>query len=273
MKQRPLNLPLDNEDIWAQQIWQKTLGLIDYRVSESLAKCGKEEWYRTCRSCGDLKRYHYRCSLRFCPRCNWRRSRERANVIQHWAVLVKQPKHIVLTRRNSESIQRSLFRDTMKAFAKLRRQKEWKKASGGCVSMETTNESKGWHVHLHVLVDARWIAGGILAKRWGELVGQDYAIVSVQDARAQEYLNEVTKYVVKASEMAAWPAEEIAQFIKSIRGVRFFAPFGSLYKLQRSIKEQIAAEKPEAQPCPCGCSDFTFDSEISAVLRQERSRR
>lgn len=273
MPQRALNLPLDNEDIWAEQIWQKTLGLIDYRVSESLAKCGKEEWFRTCRSCGDLKRYHYRCSLRFCPRCNWRRSRERASVIQHWALLVNQPKHIVLTRRNSESIQRSLFRETMRAFGKLRRQKEWRGCTGGCVSMETTNESRGWHVHLHILANVFFIPGGILAKRWAELINQDFAIVKINDAREHEYLNEVSKYVVKASEMAAWPAEEIAQFINSIRGVRFFAPFGSLYKLQRRIKEQIAAEKPEAQPCSCGCSDFTFDSEISAVLRQERSRR
>jgi hypothetical protein len=273
MPQRPLNLPLDNEDIWAEQIWSRTLGLIDYRVSESLRKCGKEEWYRTCKKCHTVAVYRYKCCLRFCPRCNWRRQRERANVIQHWSVLVKQPKHIVLTRRNSVDIERQLFKQTMQAFGKLRRQKEWKSCTGGCVSMETTNESKGWHVHLHVLADIRWVAAGILAKRWGELVGQEYAIVKVQDVRQKDYLNEVAKYVVKASEMAKWPAEEIAQFINAMRGVRFFAPFGSLYKLQRSIKEQIEAERPEAQACPCGCSDFMFDSEISAVLRQERSRR
>lgn len=272
MTTQPLNLPLNSEEIWAEQIWRKTLGLIDYSVSDSLAKCGKEEWYRTCRECRETKTFFYRCSLRFCPRCNWRRQRERANIIQHWAVLVKQPKHVVLTRRNSASIERALFRDTMKSFGKLRRQKEWKSASGGCVSMETTKESKGWHVHLHVLVDARWIAAGILARRWGELVGQDYAIVKVQDVRHQDYLNEVAKYVVKSSEMAAWSNEDIATFINSIRGVRFFAPFGSLYKLQRSIKAQIEAEKPEAQPCPCGCSTFFFDNEVSTIVRATRPR-
>lgn len=270
MSQRPLNLPLDNEEIWAEQIWQKTLGLVDYRVSESLAKCGKEEWFRTCSNCRDCKAFKYRCSLKFCPRCNWRISRARADVIKHWTVLIKQPKHVVLTRRNTKLMSRDLLRHTMKGFGKLRRQKEWKTATGGCVSMEVTNESKGWHVHLHVLVDARWIAGGILSQRWGELMGQDYAIVKVQDCRRFEYLNEVTKYVVKASEMAKWPAEEIAAFIGSIKGVRMFAPFGSLYKLQRQIKRQIEAEKPEAVPCECGCGQFFYDTETSDILRRSR---
>jgi hypothetical protein len=155
----------------------------------------------------------------------------------------------------------------MKSFGKLRRQKEWKACTGGCVSMETTNETSGWHVHLHILANIRWLPAGILSCRWGELVGQDFAIVKVKDARCHEYLNEVTKYVVKASEMAAWEAQEIASFINAIKGVKFFAPFGSLYKLQASIKAQIEAEKPEAQPCPCGCVDFTFDTEMSDILK------
>lgn len=143
--------------------------------------------------------------------------------------------------------------------------------------MEVTNESKGWHVHLHILVDARWIDGGILARRWAELIGQDFAIVKVQDAREHHYRNEVAKYVVKASEMAQWPDTEIAAFIGAIRGVKFFAPFGSLYKLQRSIKAQLEADKPPPDPCPCGCIDFLYDTEETALLRdlrrQERQNR
>ena len=43
MTTRPLNLPLENEEIWAEQIHRKTLGLVDVAVSDSLAKCGKDE--------------------------------------------------------------------------------------------------------------------------------------------------------------------------------------------------------------------------------------
>src|SRR5271163_1832507 len=100
MSQKTLNLDLNSEEIWAEQIWRKTLGLVDSRVSESLQKCGREEWFRTCRNCGEVKRFPYRCSLKFCPKCNWLICRRRSDVIQHWTVLIKQPKHIVLTRRN-----------------------------------------------------------------------------------------------------------------------------------------------------------------------------
>lgn len=271
MNQKPLNLPLDNEEIWAEQIWRKTLNLVDVRISEHLAKCGKDEWFRTCRGCGEVKKFHYRCNLKFCPKCNWRIARRRADILKAWTVIVKQPKHVVLTRRNTSMITRDLLRHTMRSFGKLRRQKEWKKATGGCVSMEVTNESKGWHVHLHVLVDARWICGGILAHRWAELMGQDFAIVKVQDAREHEYRNEVAKYVVKASEMCKWPADEIAAFIGASRGVKFFAPFGSLYKLQKSIRAQLESEKPPPEPCPCGCLDFLYDTEATAILRDLRT--
>lgn len=273
MPTAPLNLPLDTDEIWAEQIWRKTLGLVDVGVSDHLAKCGKEEWFRTCRECGTVKTFTYKCCMKFCPKCNWRIARARADVIRHWTVLIPQPKHIVLTRRNSTSIERSLLRHTMKGFAKLRRQKEWRSCTGGCVSMEVTNESRGWHVHLHVLADIRWMPAGLLSQRWAELMGQDFAIVKVSDAREFTYRQELAKYVVKASEMAKWPAEEIAAFIGAIRGVRFFAPFGSFYKLQASIKAQIESERPEPQPCECGCSDFVFDTEESAIKRDCRRRR
>lgn len=265
-----LNLPLDNEEIWAEQIWQKTLGLIDHSISDSLAKCGKDECYRTCRECRDCKTFFYRCSLKFCPRCNWRIARKRSEIIKYWSLLVKQPKHVVLTSRNASLVSRDTLRMTMKAFGKLRRQKEWRLASGGCVSMEVTNESRGWHVHLHVLVDSRWIDAPSLSTNWGKLVGQDFAIVKVQDCRERQYLNEVTKYVVKASQMAAWPAEEIAAFIGAIRGVKFFAPFGSLYKMQAQIKAELDALKPEAKPCECGACDFIFETEESKIFHDLR---
>ncbi len=270
MSTATLQLPLDSEEIWAEQIWRKTLGLVDARVSDHLAKCGKDQWFRTCRSCRDVKAFPYRCCMKFCPKCNWRIARKRADIIRAWSVLVKQPKHVVLTRRNTQGISRDLFRHTMKSFGKLRRQKEWKLATGGCVSMETTNESRGWHVHLHILVDARWIDGGILAQRWAELVGQEIAIVKVNDARSHTYRNEVAKYVVKANHMAQWPAEEIAAFIGAIKGVKFFAPFGSLYKLQASIKAQLEEDKPPAEPCECGCGQFYYDTEETELLRMAK---
>ena len=273
MTTRPLNLPLNSEEIWAEQIHRKTLGLVDVGISDSLAKCGKDEWFRTCFDCGQVKTFFYRCSLKFCPRCNWLISRRRAEIIKHWVLEVTQPKHIVLTMRNKKLISRDSIRCFQKAFSKLRRQDIWGKVKGGCVSIEVTNEGRGWHIHGHILADVRWMPAGLLARKWGELVGQDFAIVKVQDVREQSYLNEVTKYVVKASQMAKWPGEEIAAFIGAIRGVRMFAPFGSLYALQRKIKAELEALRPDAAPCDCGCGQFRFEDERSRLVRLNEKKR
>lgn len=140
------------------------------------------------------------------------------------------------------------------------------------MSCETTNESKGWHIHLHILADIRWLDSTALSINWGLLLGEDATIVKVQDVRERSYLNEVTKYVVKASDMAKWPAEEIAAFIGSIKGVRMFLPFGSLYKLQRQIRGELDALRPPPEPCECGCEDFIYESD-EASIGHECSRR
>ena len=140
--------------------------------------------------------------------------------------------------------------------------------------MEVTNEGRGWHVHLHVFCDARFVDARKLAVKWGKLMKQDFAIVKVIDCREKSYLAEVTKYVVKGSELVKWHAEEISQFIHAIRGVRFFATFGTLFKLRREVQAQIDFMKPDAKPCECGCTNFFYSNEESEVIHAcERKRR
>lgn len=258
------------EQIWQRSLLAKVSGLIPWQVEEHLRRCGNEECYKTCRDCGEWQTFSYKCCLKFCPLCNWRIARDRAQLLRFWSFEIKQPKHVVLTVRNFPVLTRSRIRAVGKAFSKLRRNKVWKDVKGGCVSTEITNEGRGWHLHLHIMVDARWVDAARLAIVWGQLVGQDFGIVKVKDCRGMEYLGEVTKYVVKPAELASWKPEEIAQFIHAIKGIRFFAAFGTLFAVARRIKAQIHAAKPPAQPCKCGCSSFRFDTEESAIVGEIR---
>lgn len=260
------------EEIWQRSLLAKISGLIPWQVEEHLRRCGNEELYRVCRCCGDWKGFSYRCSLKFCPLCNWRIARARSEMLRLWSFEIKQPKHVVLTMRNFPILTRTRIRQVAKAFAKLRRNKVWKEVRGGCVSTEITNEGRGWHLHLHIMVDARWIDAAALAVIWGKLVGQDFGIVKVKDCRGKDYLGEVTKYVVKGSELASWPPEEIAQFIHAIRGIRFFAAFGSLFAVAKRIKAQLHALRPPPEPCKCGSHDFTYEDETRSLLNEIRSR-
>jgi hypothetical protein len=138
------------------------------------------------------------------------------------------------------------------------------------VSIEITNESHGWHLHSHWLIDCRWLDMPEISREWGRLCGQEFAIVKILDCRDTEYLQEVTKYVVEGSELAKWPAEQVAEFVSAIRGRRFFFAFGTLFKLGKEIRAELAAEKPERKPCECGCGDFLFETEEQATLNEIR---
>lgn len=260
------------ELIWSQSLLARVRGLIPDRTWCNLDRCGQDVIIRSCRECGRTTELYYRCSLKFCPQCNWRMARQRAELLRRWSRKITQPKHVVLTMRNFATLTRRKLRQFQNAFRHLRRTRVFEHVSGGCISMEITNEGRGFHLHAHCLLDARWIDAGELARTWGRLVNQEFGIVKILDARERDYATEVCKYVVKGAELVRWEPEEISQLIHAVRGVRFFSTFGTLFKMRREIAREIASEKPPPPVCPCGCGEFIYEEEMVAVAR-ELSRR
>ena len=138
--------------------------------------------------------------------------------------------------------------------------------------MEITNENNGWHLHAHCLLDVRWLDMEALSKQWAELLGQEFGIVKIKDCRGSDYVIEVAKYVAKGSELAKWSGEQLWEFICAIKGVRFFAAFGSLFHLRNQIKQELALAQPGERVCECGCADIIIESELSAILSDIRQQ-
>lgn len=262
------------EALFKESILIKAAGLLPDKIYYNLSRCGEEEIVRTCKECGAWETFFYKCSLKYCPQCNWMIARTRAKMLSVWTTTIKQPKHIVLTRRNSTGVlTRKLFRHTMRSFAKIRRTKIFDQMNGGCVSMELTNEGKGWHVHLHVMADVRWVDASALAVEWGKLMGQDFAIVKVKDCRGEDYLHEVTKYACKPSQLASWTGEEINQFIRACTGIKFFSTFGTLFKMRGEIRQFIKDTKPETKPCSCGACSFKYQTEEQMLCEDAQRKK
>ena len=258
------------DDDHKETIRAKLDGLLETNQFFNFARCGREQVFKTCRGCRQVEAFDYQCNLKWCPRCQWRITERRKNILALWGSRITQPKHLVLTQKNFQILTRARLRAHTRALAKMRRTKSLAAVKGGCVSVEITNEGNGWHLHSHWLIDVRWLDMPSVARAWGKLVDQNYAVCKVMDVRDQSYLQEVTKYVCEGSAMAQWAPEHILEFVTAIRGRRFFFPFGSLFKLARGIREEIEAEKPHARACACGCEDFTFESELAAVLAEVR---
>lgn len=261
---------LNERQLWKQTIEDKINGLTQTVSFKNFWRCGREPMIKTCLECKGQEMFNYHCSLKWCPLCNWKITKQRQEVIGRWAREVNQPKHLILTQRNSASLTGSMLKSHTKNLSRLRRSEIFGSVNGGCVSTEITNESKGWHLHSHWLIDSRWVDAQELSRTWGRLVGQEFAIVKVIDLRGegQRYVQEVSKYVCKGSEMARWPATEILQFINAIRGRRMFFVFGELFRKGAAIRREIAQAKSHSgSQCECGCNRFIVRGEEQQVVR------
>jgi hypothetical protein len=175
----------------------------------------------------------------------------------------------VLTVRNTISITKAYVQFLKNQLQKLRRHSVFRSVRGGFYTLEVTNEGKGWHIHFHLLVDARYVDNGELAIRWGKLVGQDFAIVKVKDCRGSDYLREVTKYAVKGSELARWGGAAIGEFIESFTGIRLFGVFGNLYGKRTEWAAWIESIREIKPLCTCGCDSWRLMSPEELLWEQE----
>lgn len=259
----------EKEVLFRDSILARLRAVGKLQLAGKMSECHTVETWKRCNNCRKATRFFNRCELFFCPICAPRLSRERKESIEWWTKQVNQPKHVVLTVRNTADLTKLYVQFLKDQLGKLRRQKVFRAVRGGFYSVELTNEGRGWHVHFHLLVDANWIDARELSLTWGKLVGQDYAIVKVKDCRSGDYLREVTKYAVKGAELARWSGAEVATFIESFSGVRFFGVFGSLYGKRTEWAEWIRAVRAVKPVCSCGCDTWRLLSPEELLWEEE----
>lgn len=230
-------------------------------LTEGIGTCHTEQVFKMCDGCKRTSTFWNRCEQKFCPICSSRLARERRESVEWWCKQITQPKHVVLTARNTDTITKAHVLAFKEAFARLRRRKLARNWIGGFYSLEVTNEGRGWHLHLHALINARFIDSRALAQLWAELIGQTFAIVKVIDAREKSYLQEVTKYAVKGTELATWSGTDIAALFDAFDGVRTFGVFGSLYSKRTEFADYLKQLHGDAPACECGCTQFSVLTE------------
>lgn len=251
----------ERQTIYLESIISKLDSAGHTSTADQIRHCHTDVSYKRCNGCSHVSKFYNRCDKFWCPLCTPRLARERREEVEWWTRECTQPKHVVLTVRNSESLTKQRVKDLKAAFGRLRRTKFASNWIGGFYRLETTNESKGWHLHIHAFVNARWIDSRQLAVEWAKQVGQDFAIVCVKDVRDQSYLAEVTKYAVKPSELARWTGDQIREFVEAFSGSRGFSVFGSLYGKRTAWKDWIESLDLDRRACDCGCVSFSFLTE------------
>lgn len=233
------------------------------RTSEAvtLENCHTIFTIAVCTKCGVVQKFPNRCDLYFCPECQPRISADRKKAVAWWTREISQPKHMVLTVQNTPHLDKGCVKEFRKWFCKLRRRKFAANWLGGFYTLEVTNEGNGWHLHLHALIDAKWIDEGQLSTQWQEVTNGLGRIVKVRDARGKNYLAEVTKYCVKGVQLAAWNPEQITTFIDAFAGIRTFGVFGTLYGARTKFRLWWKAIRNEKPRCKCGSCEARYFTE------------
>src|SRR6267378_113545 len=228
-----------------------------------LENCHTRYTIAVCQKCRTVERFPNRCDNFFCPECQPRLSNDRRKAVEWWAREIHQPKHVVLTVANVPDLTKFHVTEMRRWFTNLRRSKFCANWKGGFYALEVTNEGRGWHLHIHALVDAKWIDSFALSEAWQRSTNGLGRIVKVRDARGCDYLKEVTKYVVKGVQLAAFKPDDIATFIDSFTGVRTFGVFGSLYGKRTEFAEWFKAIRNAKPLCKCGSCDIRYFDELA----------
>jgi len=215
----------------------------------------------TCLDCGTTRTFPNRCDLFFCPECYHSLTAHRSRQVKWWVQRIPQPKHVCLTITNIPELTKGHVTELQKMFARLRRRKFAQNWDGGFYSVQVTKKSNGWHLHIHALINARWVDQPELCRQWAAITNQAGRITKVKDCRDQSYLERITSYVARGNELAEWGTEDLKAFIHAFSGKRTFSVFGSLFGMRTEFSEWIKTVRDSKPSCDCGSRNVRYESE------------
>lgn len=261
----------------------------DVKSGNKLAGCGIPV-PMTCTNCGESRATETRCRRRYCPACAYYLSRKRLERFAGAVALMQWPLHIILTQPNSPDPE--TLRDLRANWSKMRRRKIIaSRISGGIASLEITNRGSGWHPHLHILADCRWLAIHTpepsfsdssdvarqkfdharleLSALWASILKTEHAIVLAKRAAHGSVAAYVLKYAVKGSELLSSP-DPIAPMIAVMDRTRLVSAFGNLHG---RTAEMDADDRPECECVKCGqVKSFVPNFVIEIMTRRDPFR-
>lgn len=262
----------------------------EYELAGILETCG-EPMKLHCVACGTVKCVEKRCRKRWCPVCARQISAKRVAKYAGAVARMQWPLFVTLTRPNVRTITLETIKEMRRAYRRMRQRKWWDKAVvGGIASLEITNTGKGWHPHIHSILDCRWLAkktpppkatdtrdgmrakfksaGSEVAAEWAHALGMKRASVHVKRAYTARDLGphtgnndsiavEVLKYSVKAADLINTP-EPIGDLIRLLGAARLVSSWGSMYG-RKLVDDE---DEPPRASCDCGACGSLVPEEI-----------
>lgn len=256
-----------------------------YDLARPLEDCG-QGFGLVCQACGVSHETITRCKKRWCPECARIVSAKRLDKYSRAIAAMTSPIFVTLTMPHTAGTSSPLdVRTLRRALTKFRNQRWFRKrVTGGIASIEVTCGENGWHPHVHMLIECRWLSVKSRSPQWREskkkraqLMADSQAEVvakwqkalgltvggGVYLTRARENCAvEVLKYAVKPGDLvnAKWP---LAPLLRVLAVSRLISTWGSV---RRSYASQSLEATKTPLVCPCGASSWIPEVVLASIV-------
>lgn len=205
-----------------------------------------------CKSCHHRWYVVNHCRLRACPICSFQVSRARAKYLNALCQRIPSVKLLTLTMPAWRFQPRDGIKLLRDSFNKLRRQKLMKSVVGGTYCVEVVPNDDYWHIHLHAILDCKYLPYQKIFTHWRALFDVRHIEVDIRQADSRQARSYIAKEVGKNMAISLDP-EKIVDWYHAIKGSRLWTSFGTFRNV---ALEELDDEKtdPEFVPvCPnCG---------------------
>jgi len=222
-----------------------------------------------CRNCGHSHSFPAYCGDRLCPIC---KERNYYRLLNCYSEKIKKiPKYrcsqITLTYRNFKFLNSSVVSRVSGDLRKLRNARSFKNCvSGGLAVIECKHESdlKGWNLHVHVLVNARFLAHEELKKLWSTIVPGSFIVDIRKEENSIRAVRHLLKYFLKTPIIRGSDSPGLkSNYNEAFYRVRNIISFGSFYVKESKI--------PYRFKCP-NCGESQWLTEFALRSLSERAQ-
>lgn len=219
------------------------------KVSEQLRDCEETEVLACCSGCGRSWYILNRCRLRVCPICSYKQSQLRAGFILRLTHEMAYPKFITLSLPTWTGVPQEGIDRIRKYWNALREHTVLSPVKGGAYQIELKPKPTGWHIHIHVIADAKYIPYRTLFSAWRRITGVPVPQIHIKAATTDSEKAYSAKYASKAADYDAHPGAVVSWY-KATKGSRLFATFGAWYHWHEPEDGDNGKFEPEARVCP-----------------------
>jgi hypothetical protein len=195
-------------------------------IARNLRTCEETESLVGCQHCGHSWWVTTRCRSRVCPLCSYHESKKRAKYLKAMTANMQHPKLVTLTIDLWQGDPREGIKYLRKQVTRMRRSTLFKSVRGGAYQIELKQKPEGWHIHIHLLLDAPFIPYQRLFSTWKAITQQRYVSTDIRSAKTPEAREYVVKYPSKSASFDTHP-EAIVDWYEATKGMRLFATFGT----------------------------------------------